>query len=157
MTIKSRIRPAEHGEAEELSSLAWHSMEYWEYSIEEMKGFYALLEVTEEFIEENPTYVMEDGETGELLGFYSIGSDEDGFFKLKNLWVAPDHIGTGIGGTLFLDACETAETMGAEEMLIISNPHAEAFFVEMGAERAGEKKVESDTFMHKFPMLKIKL
>lgn len=157
MSVTSSIRPAEQGEAESLSALAWNSKEYWDYTIEEMSAFYPLLEITEEFLEGNPTYVMEDEETGELLGFYSIGKDREGLCWLRHIWVSPEHIGTGLGGRLFLDACEMAETVGAGDLYILAYPNSEPFFLYMGAERLGEKTVESETVEHKLPMLMMKL
>ena len=54
------------------------------------------------------------------------------------MWVLPEEIGTGLGGKLFLHACEIAETMGAEELNILSDPNSEGFYVHMGAEHAGD-------------------
>ena len=54
----------------------------------------------------------------------------------------PDEIGTGLGGKLFLHACEMAETMGADELYIVSDPNAEEFYRQMGAEKIGEEQTE---------------
>lgn len=137
-----QIRSAHPEEAEMLSELAWLSQSYWDYSPEQMAGFSASLSVTQEFLEQNPTYLIEIENDGfvEVLGFYSLEQAANGQWWLRRLWVAPSHIGTGMGQLLFLHACELAETIGAEKLCILSNPNAEAFFLRMGAERVGAEK-----------------
>ncbi|MEG1799702.1 MAG: GNAT family N-acetyltransferase, partial [Synergistaceae bacterium] len=128
-----RIRPASPEEAEDLSDIAWRSKEYWNYPIETMNEFRNFLTITEDFIEANPTYVIENEETEDKLGFYSLETDEDGKFWIRHMWVIPEYIGAGVGGELFLHACETAETVGASEIYIVSDPSGEEFFLHMGA------------------------
>lgn len=133
-----RIRPAGPGEAEDLTDVAWRSKSYWDYPPEIMKEFCDSLDITAEFIENNPTYIIENEETGELIGFYCL-EPKDGGWWLKHLWVVPEHIGTGMGGELFLHACEMAETSGADCLYIISDPNSEEFYLHMGAEKIGEE------------------
>ena len=72
------------------------------------------------------------------------------------MWVLPEEIGTGLGGKLFLHACEIAETMGAEELNILSDPNSEEFYIHMGAERAGEAECKEIPGWTQ-PVLRIKL
>lgn len=152
-----RIRSAHPEEAEMLSELAWLSQSYWDYSLEQMGDFSAILSVTQEFLEQNPTYLIENEALGEVIGFYSLEQESGGQWWLRRLWVAPAHIGTGIGQLLFLHACELAETMGAEKLCILSDPNAEAFFVRMGAECVGEKKERYGAADFLMPVLEIKV
>ena len=102
-----RIRPVQPEEAEELSVLAWRSKESWDYPMEVINELREHFLLTHEYFENNPAYLMENEETGEILGFYSLERKDDGWW-LRHLWVAPEHIGMGTGSALFLDACEIA-------------------------------------------------
>lgn len=152
-----RIRPAEPEEAELLSDVAWRSKEYWEYPVEMMSNFRDFLTITDDFIEKNPTYLAENEETGEIIGFYSIELFEDSKWWIRHLWVVPEHIGTGVGGELFLHACEIAETVGAEELNIITDPNVEEFYLHMGAEKVGEQMQKTGDVERKLPVLMIRL
>ena len=80
----------------------------------------------------------------------------NGGWWLRHMWVLPEEIGTGLGGKLFLHACEIAETMGAEELNILSDPNSEEFYIHMGAERAGETECKEIPGWTQ-PVLRIKL
>jgi N-acetylglutamate synthase-like GNAT family acetyltransferase len=153
------IRPARPDEAEILSHMIFRARTYWDYP-REMMDYWSErgeLSVTAEEIEENPTYVAEDAESGEVLGFYSIGTAEDGCCFINDLWVMPEYIGSEIRAALFLHACVLAETSGADYIHMISDPNAEAFFEEMGAQRIGEK-IERFPLGHRaLPLLRLKL
>ena len=69
----------------------------------------------------------------------------------------PEHIGTGVGGELFLHACEIAETVGADELNIIADPNVEEFYLHMGAEKVGEKTQKNGGVDRKLPILLIRL
>ena len=152
------IRPAREGEAEILSHLIFRSKGYWGYSRELMDYWYeeGELSISAEEVESKPVYLLEDEEENEVIGFYSLSAGE-GEWELKNLWVAPEHIGTGMGGMLFLHACEIAETAGAASLIIVSDPHAEGFYIEMGAARIGEKPLESPQGTRYLPILRMNL
>ncbi len=152
-----RIRPAEPQEAELLSDIAWLSKEYWDYPVEMMVHFRDFLTITDDFIDKNPTYLAENEETGEIIGFYSIELLEDSKWWIRHLWVVPERIGTGVGGELFLHACETAETVGANELNIITDPNVEEFYLHMGAEKVGEEAQKIGDVIRMLPILKIRL
>jgi len=152
-----RIRPAQPEEAEILSDIAWRSKEYREYPAEMMNEFIGFLTITEAFLENNPAYLAENEETGEILGFYCLEMlNKDGWW-LRHLWVVPEHIGTGIGGELFLHACEIAETVGARELNILADPNGVEFYLHMGAEMAGKEVFKVGNIERDLPMLRIKL
>lgn len=152
-----RIRPALPEEAENLSDIAWRSKEYREYPAEMMNEFREFLTITEIFLENNPSYVAENEETGEILGFYCLELLEGNKWWLRHLWVAPEHIGTGIGGELFLHACEIAETVGSDELYILADPNGVEFYSHMGAEKAGEEIFKVGNIERILPVLHIKL
>ena len=153
-----RIRPAVPEEAEELSDIAWSSKGYWEYPVEVMNEFRSFLLIREEFIENNIVYLAENEETEEKIGFYALEKDDEkGQWWLRHMWVIPEYIGSGIGGELFLHACETAETVGAEEIYILSDPSGTEFFTHLGAEPIGEELFKVGNLDRILPVLKIKL
>ena len=152
-----RIRPASPEEAEDLSDIAWRSKEYWNYPVETMNEFRNFLTITEDFIETNPTYIIENEQTEEKLGFYSLDTAPDGKCWLRHMWVIPEYIGAGVGGELFFHACETAETVGAEEIYIVSDPSGEEFYLHMGADHIGTKNFKMGNLNRELPILRIKL
>ena len=54
-----RIRPAKPEDAEELADIAWRSKSYWDYPPEMMELFRGQLTIKQDFIERNPTYLIE--------------------------------------------------------------------------------------------------
>lgn len=150
-----RIRPAKPEEAEYLADIAWQSKSYWDYPPEMMRLFRGQLTIKQDFIEKNPAYLIENEETEEIYGFYVL-EKKDRLWWLEHIWLLPEKIGTGMGGRLFLHACEIAETMGASELHIISDPNTEAFYLHMGAEKTGEREMP-EMPGRKIPLLRIKL
>ncbi|MFB9830721.1 GNAT family N-acetyltransferase [Actinoallomurus acaciae] len=57
--------------------------------------------------------------------------------ELGNLWVEPESIGTGVGRRLWEHVVEQARTAGFQTLLIEADPHAEGFYLAMGAQRIG--------------------
>jgi predicted N-acetyltransferase YhbS len=71
------------------------------------------------------------------------------------MWVAPAHIGTGVGKALFLDAMERAALLNVSEVEISSDPNAEGFYKRMGARRVGEVDSPIDGQPRKLPRMRI--
>lgn len=151
-----RIRTAEADDAEELRDIAWSSMEYWDMDSEELNSLREILDINPLLIEKNVAYVAENSETEEILGFYFVES-MNGKYWLRYLCVNPDFMGTGLGETLFLSACEMAEEIGAEEIQIISHPNGEEFYTHMGAKTVGDIPVDANGKTLYFKQLEIKL
>lgn len=152
-----RIRVAIPEEAEVLSELAWRSKEYWGYQLELLNELRDFLTLTPEFLENNPSYIIEDMASGDILGFYSLERNGDGEWWLRHHWVVPERIGIGIGQLLFLNACEVAETVGARKLNILSDQNSEAFYLRMGAERVGMETMRFGETEYSLPVLEIKL
>ncbi len=155
MDLPVDIREAGPEDWERLSELAMSSKAFWKYPKELMERWVDELTLTPEYIESNPTYfaLLEDEDEKFLhIGFYSL-SFKEGICWLDHLWVLPEHIGAGFGGQLFLHACEIAETLGATELHILSDPNAEGFYLRMGAQRAGEEPSGVDEMRRMLPHL----
>lgn len=131
-----KIRPAVETEATLLTELALRSKSHWGYDREFLEACRAELTIEREHVASRPTCVLE--EQGRLLGFYSLEKQAAGDVELVHLFVEPDAIGTGYGKLLWTHAVETARQHGFHEMIINSDPFAEAFYRAMGARRVGE-------------------
>jgi predicted N-acetyltransferase YhbS len=71
------------------------------------------------------------------------------------MWVTPEHIGTGIGKELFLDAMERAAQMNVSEVELSADPNAAGFYERMGAEKIGEVDSSMDGTTRTIPRMKI--
>jgi predicted N-acetyltransferase YhbS len=59
--------------------------------------------------------------------------------ELDALFVAPEHIGTGLGKALMGWAIRTARAAGAARLSILSDPHAAPFYRHLGARDVGSE------------------
>jgi GNAT superfamily N-acetyltransferase len=74
----------------------------------------------------------------EILGFSALIPGQD-VATLEHLWVTPPAMGRGVGRALLRHARVTAARLGAQALLIESDPNAEAFYLRSGAERIGTR------------------
>jgi N-acetylglutamate synthase-like GNAT family acetyltransferase len=71
---------------------------------------------------------------GQVVGIYALaGTPPMG--TLEDLFVEPDHIGTGVGWALWSRAMVTAGILGFERTPLEADPGAEPFYLAMGARR----------------------
>jgi GNAT superfamily N-acetyltransferase len=128
------IRNAKTSEAEPLSRLALRSKAYWGYDAAFLEACREELTVTTEMIIADEVRVAT--RAGVLQGLYRLSaSGRDASVEL--LYVAPEAIGTGVGRQLWEDLIVHAAVDGATRLLIEADPHAETFYVRMGAVRTG--------------------
>ena len=130
-----RIRRAAAEEAEALTKIAHDAKRHWGYPERWIKHWQQDLTISPEFITSNDVYVAECDR--ELSGFYALVVRRDKA-ELEHMWVAPAHIGQGVGKELFVHAMQTAAGQNVDEVEICSDPHAEGFYRKMGAEKFGE-------------------
>jgi GNAT superfamily N-acetyltransferase len=88
-----------------------------------------------------PVYVLE--QASRPIGFYGF-QQEGGQTFLHDLFIAPEFVGRGYGRLLWTHLLGTARTAGMDAFLIESDPHAEGFYLRMGARRVGQR-VASET------------
>lgn len=146
------IRRALTTEAETLTQIAKDAKRYWGYPEHWLNFWQDDLTIRPEFVDDNPVYVAE-GE-GNLLGFYALILKKEKA-ELDHLWVAPAHIGSGVGKALFLHAMQSAARGNVSELEILSDPNAEGFYRKMGAHRIGETVSEIDGQPRSLPRLSI--
>ncbi|MFI6101449.1 GNAT family N-acetyltransferase [Lentzea sp. NPDC051213] len=127
-----RARPDDAGVVSEVAQAA---KAHWGYDEEFLAAVRDELTYTADDVVRRHIVVAEAD--GAVIGFYSLDGEPPAG-ELGNLWVRPDHIGTGLGRLLFEHAMTTAAAAGHEHLDVDSDPYAEGFYLRMGAERIGE-------------------
>ena len=135
-----QIRDARPSEAAALSALCKRSKAHWGYDAEFMRLSDASLTIAPELIAKGRVIVAEDGA---LLGMASLDPIETGVFDLLHMFVDPGAIGRGVGRALFAAICERARKESGKLISILADPNAEAFYLRMGAVRAGDAPSDS--------------
>jgi GNAT superfamily N-acetyltransferase len=146
------IRQATTDEAAALTQIAHAAKRHWGYPEHWIQYWQDDLTVSPEFIRSNPVYVAED--EGKLLGFYALITRE-ARTELDHLWVAPDHLGQGVGKELFIHAMQKAAGENISAVEISSDPNAEGFYHRMGARKIGEDYSEVDGQPRVLPRLTV--
>ena len=130
--MNMKIREARETDAAELTELMRAAKRSWGYPDEWMKLWSAVLRIDADAIAAMQVRVGED-EDG-IVGFYALAGTGS-TVQLEHLWVRPGQMGKGVGRALLAHALAAAAVGGAAEVLIESEPHAEAFYIRMGAVR----------------------
>ena len=126
------IRKARLDEAASLTALAIRSKAYWGYDAEFM--FKAVPELTldpDKFGPDFLVFVLEAD--GCYFGFYSLIPLDAATIELHDLFVDPDHVGTGLGASLWRHAVQTARALNYQTIMLTADPHAVPFYVRRGA------------------------
>ncbi len=147
-----RIRKALTIEAGALTEIADQAKKHWGYPDHWIQHWQDDLTILPQYVTNNPVFVAED--KGDLLGFYALVLKAKKA-ELDHLWVAPAHIGTGVGKELFLHAMQNAAGQNISEVEISSDPNAEGFYRKMGAHRTGETVSEIDGQSRTLPQFSI--
>ncbi len=147
-----RIRPALSNEAAALTQIALDAKRYWGYPEHWIQHWQADLTISSDFISDNDVYVAE--REGKIIGFYALVV-RNRKAELEHMWVAPEHIGTGVGKDLFIHAMQIAAGENISEVEISADPNAEGFYQRMGARRIGEVSSEIDGQTRRLPRLSV--
>lgn len=146
------IRKATSADAATLTTIAHEAKRHWGYPEHWIEHWQDDLTISPEFVRDNLVYVAE--REAELLGFYALIVRDDKA-ELDHLWVAPAHIGTGVGKELFLHAMQNASGRDLKAVEIFSDPNAEGFYRKLGAYRTGETISEIDGEPRILPQLRV--
>ncbi|MDQ1729594.1 MAG: hypothetical protein QOD33_1719 [Pyrinomonadaceae bacterium] len=146
------IRKATTADAPTLTTLAHDAKRHWGYPEHWIKHWQDDLTISPEFVDNNLVYVAEADAA--LIGFYALIIRGDKA-ELDHLWVAPAHLGSGIGKTLFLHAMQNAARRDVSAVGISSDPNAEGFYRKLGAYRTGETVSEIDGEPRSVPRLSV--
>lgn len=147
------IRRASPEDAAVLTTIAHDAKRHWGYPEHWIKHWQDDLTISVEYLASNPAFVAETD--NQILGFYTLMIRQSKA-ELDHLWVAPQHIGSGVGKALFLHAMQSAARRNVSEIEIEADPNAEAFYRKMGAHRIGETVSEIDGEPRTLPRLTIK-
>ena len=128
------IRRCTPSEAKSLTEIAHRSKAHWGYTDHDLRRWRDDLTLDPEWIRSHDVHGVY--ESGRVTGFYALMLG-DTRCELEHFWVDPSRIGYGVGRRLFEHAVMQARTMGAVAIDISSDPHAEGFYLRMGAERVG--------------------
>lgn len=135
----STIRKATVDDAVLLTQISFRAKGYWGYSEEFLNALSSDLTVNENDVISRLIYVFE--ESCQIKGSYCLSVDTS---KLDTLFVDPDFIGQGIGRLLWADIIEKAKTNGLKSFSFDADPHAELFYIKMGASKI--RDVQSSVF-----------
>jgi N-acetylglutamate synthase-like GNAT family acetyltransferase len=147
-----QIRRAQQEEAAALTQIANDAKRYWGYPEHWLEHWRQDLTIAPEFIADADVYLAEDA--GEVLGFYGLVMKREKA-ELEHMWVAPAHMGRGVGKELFIHAMQRAAGQEVGEVEICADPNAEGFYQRMGASRYGEQVTEIDGTERVLPLLKV--
>ena len=145
-----KIVRADPASAPALSALARAAKAHWGYPMSWLEQWRDQLTITPEFISAEETYAAEV--EGRIVGFHALLATEQSM-RLEHLWVLPQWMGQGIGRRLFEHAAARAAARGATCLTIESDPHAEAFYLRMGAMRVASIPSALDGVARKLPVL----
>jgi N-acetylglutamate synthase-like GNAT family acetyltransferase len=152
MTDNVNIRKATTADAPALTRIAHDAKRHWGYPEHWLEHWQDDLTISPDFVAANQVYVAES--EGDLLGFYALIVKQEKA-ELDHLWVAPAHIGTGVGKELFIHAMQTAAGQSIDAVEILSDPNAAGFYRKMGAHQIGETTSEIDGTARTLPRLTI--
>jgi N-acetylglutamate synthase-like GNAT family acetyltransferase len=146
------IRRATVDDTATLTNIAHDAKRYWGYPEHWIKHWQDELTISNDFVSENEVYLLacED----EVRGFYALVVRNDKA-ELEHLWVAPQHIGTGVGKELFIHAMQRAAGRNVSEVQISADPNAEGFYKKMGAHRIGEIQANMDNKPRTIPRMAV--
>ncbi|OKJ39169.1 GNAT family N-acetyltransferase [Streptomyces sp. CB01580] len=132
------LRTAEPYEAGVLTALTRRSKAHWGYPQATLDRMAGMLSISSATIRDGHVVVAE--RDGVVTGYYQI-TGEPPHGELADLFLEPEAIGTGLGRTLWEHAVDSAHSAGFHTLTLESDPHAEGFYLRMGAERIGEREV----------------
>lgn len=124
------IRCAKISDSEILTNLAIESEAYWGYDSDFMEKFKSIYKVTEEFISNNLTFVIQEDEN--IVGFYGIMIEKNET-SLEYFFIEPRSIGKGYGKLLWNHVVKNCKKLGIKKFVIVTSPQAKEFYTKMGA------------------------
>lgn len=131
------IRPPRPEELSLLQALMLRSKAYWGYDAVFMEAVRADMTFPTDYMARTQVMVLD--RAGRVVGFYGLQRDGEEAY-LADLFVEPDAIGQGYGKQLWQHAVALARAQGAPAMRFKADPHAEPFYLRMGAQRIGQRE-----------------
>ena len=140
----TEIRRAQPEDADTLTEISHAAKRHWGYPENWIEHWKEDLTISRDFIADNEVYVAVDRD--QILGCCALVL-KDGKADLEHMWIRPEHMGTGVGRSLFMHAMERACNLNASAVDILADPNAAGFYERMGARRIGaaQYEIESQT------------
>ena len=129
-----QVRIAEPADAAALSTLAVRAKSHWGYPPEWIRHWKRDLTLTPQYLAANEAFVAL--RAGAIVGVAALHVQQHEA-SLEHVWVAPEHHRGGIGRALVRRALTAAEVAGVHAVRVESEPHAEPFYLKLGARRVG--------------------
>jgi len=127
-------------EVGDLTALCRAAKAHWGYPPEWMEAWADVLRITPGTLAREEVFVAVRAEdSADRMGFFSLRRGDDRWW-LEHFWIAPSHLRRGCGRGLFGAAANVARNLGVRRLEIKSDPHAEGFYLRMGARRVGEER-----------------
>lgn len=76
----------------------------------------------------------------QVIAFYALERIDDELVELEALFVEPKYVGAGFGRMMLEHAKSRAMTLGSRRMIIQGDPHAETFYLAVGAMPCGSRE-----------------
>jgi GNAT superfamily N-acetyltransferase len=149
--VTIRIRRARRADAATLTAIAHAAKRHWRYPERSIRLWAADLTVTSELIARDAVYCAVHADR--VVGFYAV-SGKGRTRELEHMWVAPRHIGKGVGRRLFAHLRRRLRAERASRLRIASDPNAEPFYLRMGATRVGT--VPTRPHPRRLPLLELR-
>ena len=129
-----KIRPASLRDLAEMDQVALQAKAYWGYTSKELARWAKDLRTKPETIGAWPTAIAEVN--GHVAGFAQVDPTVNPW-ELVSLWVKPEFMRRGIGGSLLRHVQAIARDSGMPEIHIDSDPNALPFYLACGAIEVG--------------------
>jgi N-acetylglutamate synthase-like GNAT family acetyltransferase len=124
------VRPARRSERLELEGLQRRASLKNPGDREAILAHPDAIQIPDAQIEKGQVFVAE--QDGSISGFAAILPRDDGDIELDGLFVEPVHWKMGIGRILICDCFGRAKQLGAKNLYVTGNPHAEGFYTSCG-------------------------
>jgi GNAT superfamily N-acetyltransferase len=134
MSAALQLRFAVPGDCAGLTVLAQESKSAWPYPGEQLAAWRGELTVAPQSLSTAPAWVAED-DAG-IVGFFQVVPPPPQW-QLEHCWVRPAAMRKGIGRAMMLHALQLVGAAGGNGLAIDADPHAEAFYLALGACRVG--------------------
>jgi len=134
------VRPAAPEEADDLSELAFRSKAHWGYSDQFMEDCRDELSVSRQQLCDDDCVCLVAARGPQILGFCLIEPQQPGSYEMEAMFIEPDATRQGAGRTLFEHAISRLVAIGAERLVIQSDPHAAEFYTSVGARQIGSRE-----------------
>ncbi len=148
------IQTALPEDTETLTAIAFAAKRHWGYPESWIQAWADELTITPEDL--NTQLVFKTIFDDQSVGVYALKT-EDPEAELTALWILPEFMKRGIGRALFEHAESTAKANGATRLTLLSDPHAEGFYLHMGTSVYGQQPASMDEQPRSLPLMEKRL